>query len=395
MADSNLPKTVLVIDNDQTVARGLSTQFKRHGIEVLAAVDLDSAFYIFNNQQIDCVLIENGFEGMIAVSMIQKFRLNPDIQKRSAGFVVISGQIRPMAVDNMLKELMDVETLIKPFSEIQVLPCVSRSYVASQRLLKYEKYKLGIMEMVDKGQGSEAFMKINSEIKSIGRRGVLLGVDVLTHMKQYDTGLKFIEGFLKQDPSNTLYLLAKAKLCARTGKNKEAELLFDQTYTQSPLNTERLGEMANNYVALGEPEKAMEKMKELLTLSPDDKEMKFKMFKMLHEKGMREQLGGLAKKTSQPLDVIRYYNNSGVELSKRGDYAAAIKEYETVVQIYPDHPEMYRIYYNLALAYKKANVENHEVKMDAALKKAIEIKPDFAKAKEAMRPGNSKLKESA
>src|SRR5690606_10752602 len=100
----------------------------------------------------------------------------------------------------------------------------------------------------------------------------------------------------------------------------------------------------------------------------------------LFEKGYDKQAQEFGRKTTKPMDVIRHYNNKGVELSKNGDLHGAIREYERALQFYPQFKENYRIYYNIALAQIKLKEPESIQKAIENLKLCLDLMPDFDKA---------------
>jgi tetratricopeptide (TPR) repeat protein len=88
--------------------------------------------------------------------------------------------------------------------------------------------------------------------------------------------------------------------------------------------------------------------------------------------------GVLNEILEQNPDTINVYNTLGVLYRKRGDYQAALKQYEKALKIHPDQP---KVYYNVG----RLHVDLKDLqKAKLSFEKAIALDPDFKEAREAM-----------
>jgi tetratricopeptide (TPR) repeat protein len=77
-------------------------------------------------------------------------------------------------------------------------------------------------------------------------------------------------------------------------------------------------------------------------------------------------------------DTINVYNTLGVLYRKRGDYQAALKQYEKALKIHPNQP---RLYYNVG----RLHVDLKDLKQARInFEKALALNPDFEEAREAL-----------
>ncbi len=80
----------------------------------------------------------------------------------------------------------------------------------------------------------------------------------------------------------------------------------------------------------------------------------------------------------QDPDAINPYNSLGVELRKKGDYDGALHAYKQALEL---SPEDENLRYNISKAHLFANERDSAIEH---LKKAVEIRPDFAEAQELL-----------
>ena len=107
--------------------------------------------------------------------------------------------------------------------------------------------------------------------------------------------------------------------------------------------------MADLYLQLREPEKAMEKMKESIDYSPDNPEIKFSMYEKLSQAGYERYARDFCEETSSAKEVIRYYNNKGVVLAKQKNHEEAISWYKNALQLIPGAKDIHKIYFHIIL----------------------------------------------
>jgi tetratricopeptide (TPR) repeat protein len=123
--------------------------------------------------------------------------------------------------------------------------------------------------------------------------------------------------------------------------------------------------MGRAYKALGKAEAAAETMRKAAEIY------------MSNEK--EEQAEGILNEIlEENPDTINVYNTLGVLYRKRGDYQAALQQYEKALKIHPDQP---KVYYNVGrLHVDLKDVEHAKINFE----KALSLDPDFREAKEAL-----------
>ena len=121
MADNNLPTKILIVDDDPSVGIALENAMARHKITVAKASDLETAIYKFNTERFEVVIIELEFGPLPGLALIQKWRAHEMMEKRNTGFIVAASSQRTAGQDNLAGELSDIETVVKPIKDIQLL----------------------------------------------------------------------------------------------------------------------------------------------------------------------------------------------------------------------------------------------------------------------------------
>jgi len=120
-------KTLLIVDDDDSIRNFLNTFFSRKNYKVLEAEDGEKAVSIAKSENISCVLLDVNMPGMSGLIVIPKLlEINPDI-----GIVMISGE----GDEEVIKKAIDMGAygyIMKPFDLVYLeLTVASRLTIAS------------------------------------------------------------------------------------------------------------------------------------------------------------------------------------------------------------------------------------------------------------------------
>lgn len=383
MNDKNLPTKILLIDGDKSVGQGLKAPLEKQNIKVDMASDLSSALYQFTNNIYPVVLIEIAFEELPGLVLIQRWRQHENLEKRNTAFILLAGN---RASDNMrekklIDELEDIDIIYKPVKPIQILAYLARAMQSRSRRLRFAEIAAKARQLAARAETIPAAIDlIKMSAKDIGPKGDDLLREIHEVQLKWDKALEVVDGMLTTKPDHLSAMNHKGRLLLKLGRNEEALKFMEMADKQAPQNIQRINEMAVAYLQTNNPDLSIEKMKEVIQYFPDQPEVKFDMFAKLQEFGFDQHAVSLCKDTSDPLEVLRHYNNKGVALSKAGNIDGAIMEYERALLFFPKYKENYRILYNIALAHLSYKTRSHyEIAMEYC-NKCLELNRKFDKA---------------
>ena len=382
MANSSLPSKVLVIDMDSTVGQRLSTPLARRGINVLTANNYETACYLFNQNFFDVILVESSFREVPGPVIMQKWRQNSHPDKKTSAFISLAGNRDelPSGELNLLKELQGIEVIFKPVNELQILPYLQRAFVTKQKSIKREQLRQSVDQLVSAGKVNEAIAATKEQLPSLGHNGIDILVGLLEHVGDNEQALGVINEALKHDAANVFLQNLKGKVLIKLNKNEDALKLFDHLDEKSPNKLSRIKDLIHLFLEHNQPDQSVEKMKQYLTFHPENPDLKFEMLEKLHDKGFDNHASRLGQQISNPMEIVRYYNNLGVAKAKTNDYLGAIKEYQKSLRYFPDFKENYRIYYNLAMAHLSLKSKEQIISADEMLEKCLKLNSQFEKA---------------
>lgn len=392
MSQSNLPQKVLVVDDDAAVVTNIGETLGKLGIKTEKASSLETALYLFNQQRFEVALLEVEFSPLAGLALVQKWRKHESVDRQSTAFIMMTGNKVDDSNAALTKELGDLETIVKPFSTVQILPYLARALVTRKRLAAYLELKNKVLDYyVKTGDFEQAAAAVQKQLPVLGEKGLSLLYDLYEQGGKFNEALATMQPLLDKDPTNIVLLNTKGRLLMRLGRHAEAKEVLLKADEVAPMNIERINHLVTNYLQTKEPEKAVDRMKEVVGLSPEQPDLKFEMFSKLYDHGFDEHAVSFGKEAAKPMEIVRHYNNKGVVLAKDGDSDMALLEYERALRYFPKFRENYRIHFNIALAnLQHKSLDGCETAVKH-LKICLEMSPDFDKAKKALEQAEKML----
>lgn len=380
-----LPSKVLIVDDDPVFLTGLEQMLVKHKINVLKATDLDSALYLYNQNRFDVVLVELDFGPLPGLALIQKWRSHDVEEKRHTGFIGLASNQRTTGQDGLAREMSDIEIIMKPVKDMQLLLLLPKAIENKQRSVAFNELKeRQIAPHIRSGNFDKAIEKVQQSIGKLGDKGRRLLLEIYEGASKWqetlDTALKMLEN----KKSDISLINTAGRMYMKLGKFLQAKPFIEKADELAPQNIARINDLATLYLEMKEPGKSVERFKELVQLNPENPEYKFEAFKKLYDAGFNEHAISFGKDVAQPMEVVRHYNNKGVMLAKEGKLDEAIEEYTRALKYYPKFKENYRIYFNLALAHLQKKTPEDLQKAEDYLRKTLEMEPNFEKAKSTL-----------
>lgn len=384
-AKNNLPTKVLVVDNDPASTKNVENILAKHDVSVMGANNRENAIYLFNQNKFALVMLAMAIDDIPGTTLIQKWRNHETESKRDTAYIVMTGQQVKSTDEQLIRELGDIFTIAKPFKEPVLLGILARAMQAfDNHAALSDVEKKVISPLLRQEKFDKAVELARSTLEPKGVKGKQMAVCVYDQAKKYDMGLNLSTTLHQEDEKNLRYVNDIGRFNMLLGNLDEATTWFEKADSLAPDNLMRLEDMAALYLAQQDPDKTVDKYREILRLNPEDKDRKFDMYERLQNAGFEQHARDFCKETSTPMDLIRHFNNKGVIFAKKAEYEAAIAEYRKAEKLIPGNKELYRIMYNEALAHINLKTKEHLEQAKELLEACLKIKPDYAKASEKL-----------
>jgi tetratricopeptide (TPR) repeat protein len=380
--ESDLPKKILIVDKDPNVATKIVDSFEKIGVQITIAQDFHTAKYRFDKEFYRVVLIAAKFEEHDALDLIQKWRGHEVVEKRHAGFIIMSQYQVSKEKMTLMEELSGVKILPKPLSFGDTLNVVKQCFAYGKDKVKKEKVHKQIVDQFEEGKlDIEGAIALTYTSKDHLKDAFY---PLVVDLHRVDESLVEAKNILKNAPRNAMEPLKmfnlKGEVHLMLGEHDEAKACFLKADQLAPRNVERISKLVDTFLELKQPDLAVARQKEILDMNKDDDDMKFDMFKKLEDYGYSEHAIEFCKEISNPLEVVKYFNNKGVSLSKTGNSMEAIKEYKRALQYFSKSKKNYILYYNIALSLLKTKNKKNLKPALESVEKSLKLKSDFEKA---------------
>ncbi len=395
MQDQELPNKILMVDADKSIVTQLKRPLENMKIRTEPAPDLSTALYLFQQNIYPVVLIDIDFAELPALVLIQRWRSSENLDKKATGFILVLGNRRKLEATEkkLMEELEDIDVIAKPINPAQLTSLLQKAYLRRNQKLRYTEIVKQARNLASSQETyAEAKIFVQANIKKLGLKGYDLLRELYEQAHEYPQALAAVEGMLQESPKYLPALNHKGRLLLKLGRHQEALKIMEEADKEAPQNIDRINDMASAYLLAKNPDKAVEKMREMIQLHADQPEVKFDMFSRLYEHGFDDHAIRLCKETSDPREVVRHYNNKGVALAKSEKVEEAIREYERALRYFPQSKENYRILFNLALSHTSfKNADHYKLARDY-LSQSLRLKSDFDKAQHALEQVTEQIK---
>jgi DNA-binding response OmpR family regulator len=376
----NLPKKILIVDADASTAGSVKDKFQQqYKVEVVSANDMEQARYWFEGEHFPVVFIDVLFHELPGLVLIQKFRSSAIAEKLATSFVLMIGKNRKPEEDTLIAELGGIETITKPFNMLAALPYLSRGLVNYQQNLVLERKWLECMELAQKGD--------ISRIDELGttNRALQMKARLFETADQNNQGLKYFQDLASKNGENAVLKHYLGHFSSLLNLTEEALGHLEPLNQRTPKHLQRVRNMVRLYVEGNNADNAKKYVLELLGYYEDESAIKFEILDLLMEKGMDSAAAEIAAKVASPKDILRYYNNLGVNHSSSGDHQGAIQAYQRCIRLCPKSKEIYRIHFNMALSFSRLKTPDANENAITHLEKCLELNKEFEKAQNALK----------
>ena len=385
MADAALPNKVLIVDDDESLNQSIENALAKHGIKVFKAPKLETALYMYNQNIFDVVIVELDFGELPGLALIQKWRNHEKLERRLAGFIAVATKGRTAQEEGLIRELGDVDVVTKPINLASFISIIAKAYNTKAKAMHLADLKSKVMDTFAKTKDLEKCVNfVLPKVHEFGPAGQEILMALYENSNRWPEALLLVDKLLEARPNDISLINNKARVLLKLGKAEEATKIMEKADALAPMNIQRLEQMAEMYLKMKSPDKGMAKLRQLVDLNPENPDYKFAAMQKLFDHGFDDHAQQFGRSLVSPMDIVRHYNNKGVALSKSGEPAKALSEYQRALEFFPKFKENYRILYNIALANigKKDPVSLKAA--EDALKKCLSLNPDFEKAKTAL-----------
>jgi tetratricopeptide (TPR) repeat protein len=381
---------ILVVDADESAANGMVKILKPYCQSLTYAGNWQDAQDLLQEENISLCFLPAHGEARSAWTLIQEFRASASFHKKFIPFILTSGQGLNFAEINLGREMGSIGFSIKPCTFSRVLSQLMEMSREAQNAKYLHLLKLKAQHEIDKSLGDSGaglaskMVHWEKELMRMQSDGLLALADLYEHAKLPEKAITLLRRALEKYEGNTRLMHNLAGLLHKSGNLAESLQWYSRAHKIAPGHLLRMRAMLQLYTSLRDPagfeeifETAMSvgnlTQKDLVSLAED-----------LFEQGMHDTASKLTLRAKDKLELIRFFNNRGVERARDSQYEHAIEEYEKALRLASDSQYRFRILFNIALANVNIKTPNSVAKAKEQLEETLRRNPGFEKAREML-----------
>lgn len=382
--------TILVVDADESAANGLAKILKPYCHSLEYASHWQDAQSLLLDENISLCFLPAHGESNSAWTLIQQFRASASFHKKFIPFILTSGQGLNFAEINLSRELGSIGFANKPCAFSRVLSQLLEVSREAQHAKYLHLLKLKALHDIDKcreevGAGIAAkMMHWEKELMRMQSDGILALAELYEHANQAEKATILLRRGLAKYEGNTRLMHGLGELLHKSGQEAESLQWFLRAHKIAPGHLLRMRAMLHLYIAMRDPMGFEEIFEGTMALGILTQKDLVSLAEDLFEQGMHETASKLTLRAKDKLELIRFFNNRGVERARDSQYEHAIAEYEKALRLASDSQYRFRILFNIALANVNIKTPNSVAKAKEQLEETLRRNPGFEKAREML-----------
>lgn len=351
---SKVSKVLILDENEsnllffETILTQLQKDFK-----IYTSTSGPAAEHLVNEEKIQMVICAWEMDAMPGTVFIQRIRQNKS--RRYIPCMVFSKRMNEHDI-TLTKELGFQDILGMPFDRKSAEEMIVNILDHEENLSSDEKKVRKIESLVSDGIITEALKLCDKKITSNGpfkHRACLALAEIWVQSKHYDKAEIELLKVLDDDPDNTEALKIYARVYSSTERHDQAISVLETITKKSPHNMNSLLCLGSAYVESDRHDQAKEVFSKVESMDEGFQALKDEQGKLAFKEGDLPLAVQLLAETRSGQELARHFNNIAISKIAMGEFDEGIATYHNSIKLLKDKANLYRVYYNLALAWKK------------------------------------------
>lgn len=345
LMENELPKSVLVVDDDSSIIDLIKSFLVEEEIEVMGFSNSQEAWS-------DCT--QNSYNGIIldwklnspieGLAFLNRLRAHENYKQTPV--IIITGFLSKKDL-NILDEFLFTSKLEKPIRKDPLIKDLSKVYADS---IWYQENQKNIMDILSQNSSKESLshVLINLVGKSKNPFPMLISIgNVLSELGRVDDAISIFYEALKRKNKSAYIHNEIGKLFLKKGNLEQSSNFLKRAMALSPDNLDRLCDLGQISLEQLKVKDANLYFKKALELDPN-------LTKAKKGELLAKNIDGwMTKATNVPDSFASLLNAVGVNMAKKLRFQKAIDHYESSLKYVMTNNEKAKLYYNIGLCYLK------------------------------------------
>lgn len=355
-----------------------SNVFKKMGYKnITQFTSASDALEVALKKQFGLFITRMEMPGLSGVVMIQKMRATGNYGMELHLFIadIIEGTLV-----NTLIELELNYVLVKPFTFDRIKQKIDYLVKSENSLTEFETqyrdaksaFNTNMLEM------AEDYANKLLKIDPTSERVLSLLGDIFFNSDRMEDAKKKFELILTINPNSSIASNKLSQIYMANKEFKKASDILNKLADVNPYNIKILENTGLSNLEIGDTEKAKKITEKLSTIDKNNKVASEVTAHVEIKNGNVEKgIASLSKSHSEK-ELVSFFNNKGVNLVREKKIPEAIDMYKDCISKLKKNKFLYVVHFNLGFAYyRTGDLKNAQ----QYLNNAVELKPDFEKAK--------------
>jgi CheY-like chemotaxis protein len=345
---SKQPRSVLVIDSDETILTLISNHFRSIGVkQVYSSSDGADAWKIFEEKSPDLVIMDWAVQSLNGAAIFNRIR--GEIDGALKPIMVISGKLQKQDF-RLLGEAFSTGFSPKPFTRSVFEREYGKVWAESRWNYSQASKISALFAMIERDVG-QVVMRIKKIASKSPRPDAVL---LMAAKKLLEYGFaveasQLLEQVLENSPDSIAVMNELGKCYHLLNRHSEALRILEKAQEYSSLNCNRLcliGEVSLNMKNTGSARKAFQ---QALDIDPFCSEAKHGI--VLAQNIEEFTVQNYGSSTSIPQNFASLLNTIGIAKVRSGELTGGIEQYRAAMVYLQDSDLLARVAFNLGLAY--------------------------------------------
>ena len=348
---------ILVVEPEESVAKDLEEILSELGIpEIILVKDGEEAIKaIEDNEAIEIIIHEWRLPKLAGPMFLQRAQ---EKLEQKAIFVVNSSLVEEQDYP-FVREMGVAQISSKPVSKGDFKKMLIRTIQQDRRPTDQAAMERKMRQFLSEkkiGEAEEIRERFTSDDQIEPGAKFTIEAEFALQKGEYEKARLFAIEAIKNSGDSIFILNLLGKTMMHLREFEVALKCFEKAKTISPMNIERLCQIAEVQSEMGKNEEAKETMEDATLLDPDSERVKETEAKLAINDGNPEEAKKMMGDLKAIENVVAYMNNQAVAMARCGMIKEGIEEYKKTLAAIPDNRQdiIAIVNYNLALANIRA-----------------------------------------
>lgn len=371
MAVFELPTSVIIIDDDESIRNSVSKILTTAGVRKVSAFDNPKdAWENARKNKYQLIILDWNLPQIGGVGLFNRFRQHNLYSK--APIVVITGFLdkKNLAI---LEEFPLSRTLQKPFNQNELIKEID-SLLKEVKWIKDQESQLQVLINSVKQKIPGAFQELKKMVHDSGNHKMhVMAGTIFRQNGLFEEAEEMLKSALQKKETSIMAVNELGKLYLETGNLKASKIFLKKANEINMDNIERLCNLGSISLEEMDFDKADKYFKDAMNVDHEDE-------KVTSGKRVLDNITGyLEHATSVPDNLSSLLNTIGISLVKSKDIKKGIAHYNAAMMQVRSNEVKARLAFNIGYAHKR---DRNEVEANQWFEKSLTLDPTYDKAKQ-------------